>query len=714
MTLHSRLWAYGPVVLAMFGIAAAVVFDLQLTAERWVGLDLVFRSALGPDGPVSYPVADASPFSIAAPTDRWLHASLRALQLPLWDPTQGGGYSPAVQGNVGVFFPLRWLTALVPVDQAPTALALLCVAAAHLGFFRLGRTLGISPAAAAFAGLAYATSAVFVVQLLFDGAAVMLFLPWLIDADLRLSRSPSAKTFAAAALLFALAFLSGHHMVLFVVFIGVAAAHVLRLPLSRDGLRQSGLLLAASLTGAALAAFSLVPFAIDLSDAWLYKREAAQGASYVVPELAGWWRSVRAAMLDASTEATVGDSPRFYVFLGPVVCGLALVGVVHAARRPGWRFVAAFAIVSLVIALPGPWMAPLADLPPLKWIRNFYAASLLAGAGSLAAGIGLHWLIEHPRLRRFAPAIVAVAVFGGPVVAVARSAPFVAPRPAFELPQSGAHAFLTEHIDDHKVTGSFGQVHLPNTSAWTGIPDVRMILVGFDRRYHRWWELVDPDVMEHSFPTTRVTPVPTSPLLPAFGVAWFLEGKLPHYVYHTAITPGDSFARFAPRPPHPEGQIAWQDDLLRIYRLDDPMPRAFVPTEVVVVPDIDGAAEWIREHPDDIADTTVVESSHTARAAVGSVRIVEAGGNVVELETDLDRGGVIVFNERFDDGWTARVDGQRTEVLPANVIARAVVVPAGQHTVRLRYVPPGMAAGLSISSLTALALLTLVAARRRR
>ena len=67
------------------------------------------------------------------------------------------------------------------------------------------------------------------------------------------------------------------------------------------------------------------------------------------------------------------------------------------------------------------------------------------------------------------------------------------------------------------------------------------------------------------------------------------------------------------------------------------------------------------------------------------------------------------------DGWRAYVDGQETELYHANTAFMALEVPAGEHTVELRYWMPGLTAGLTLSGagLVCLAGLILFARRRR-
>jgi uncharacterized membrane protein YfhO len=83
----------------------------------------------------------------------------------------------------------------------------------------------------------------------------------------------------------------------------------------------------------------------------------------------------------------------------------------------------------------------------------------------------------------------------------------------------------------------------------------------------------------------------------------------------------------------------------------------------------------------------------------------------MEIETSTDADGLLVTSEVYYPGWNAYVDGERVEVERANFLFRAVPVPAGEHTVELRYESRSLRAGILISFLTTLALAGLSAVR---
>ena len=59
----------------------------------------------------------------------------------------------------------------------------------------------------------------------------------------------------------------------------------------------------------------------------------------------------------------------------------------------------------------------------------------------------------------------------------------------------------------------------------------------------------------------------------------------------------------------------------------------------------------------------------------------------VTVDVDAERPGFLVLNDVWHPWWFAEVDGQETPILKANVLFRAVIVPAGHHRVRFSFQP---------------------------
>jgi hypothetical protein len=100
----------------------------------------------------------------------------------------------------------------------------------------------------------------------------------------------------------------------------------------------------------------------------------------------------------------------------------------------------------------------------------------------------------------------------------------------------------------------------------------------------------------------------------------------------------------------------------------------------------------------------------------GTSRVLAERADRVEIEATLSAPGYVVLLDSYAPGWRARVDGRDAPVLRANVLFRAVAVPAGTHRIEYVYRPRWMLAGLGVSAATVLggAVAGAVAGRRAR
>lgn len=72
----------------------------------------------------------------------------------------------------------------------------------------------------------------------------------------------------------------------------------------------------------------------------------------------------------------------------------------------------------------------------------------------------------------------------------------------------------------------------------------------------------------------------------------------------------------------------------------------------------------------------------------------------VEIQIKTEAPGYLVIADTWMPGWLATLDGREVPVLRGNRAQRVVVIPySGNHHVILRYEPPGLMAGMTISAL---------------
>ncbi len=78
----------------------------------------------------------------------------------------------------------------------------------------------------------------------------------------------------------------------------------------------------------------------------------------------------------------------------------------------------------------------------------------------------------------------------------------------------------------------------------------------------------------------------------------------------------------------------------------------------------------------------------------------------MQMETQSPVDGLLIVSEICYPGWKATLDGKPVTLLCADGILRAIPVPAGSHTVELRFAPNSFRLGMGLS---VLALVGLVA-----
>jgi hypothetical protein len=70
------------------------------------------------------------------------------------------------------------------------------------------------------------------------------------------------------------------------------------------------------------------------------------------------------------------------------------------------------------------------------------------------------------------------------------------------------------------------------------------------------------------------------------------------------------------------------------------------------------------------------------------------------IETNAPTATVLVVSEIFYPGWVATVDGQAARIDIADYLLRGMALPAGRHTIEMRYTAPAARTGAIISTLT--------------
>jgi len=89
--------------------------------------------------------------------------------------------------------------------------------------------------------------------------------------------------------------------------------------------------------------------------------------------------------------------------------------------------------------------------------------------------------------------------------------------------------------------------------------------------------------------------------------------------------------------------------------------------------------------PDDLHVSGLDARHGTPRADRWMVDSFSPGHLVLSVTMEAD--GLLLYADNWSAGWTVEVDGERRELLIANVTNKAVYVSRGAHVVTFRYLP---------------------------
>lgn len=110
-------------------------------------------------------------------------------------------------------------------------------------------------------------------------------------------------------------------------------------------------------------------------------------------------------------------------------------------------------------------------------------------------------------------------------------------------------------------------------------------------------------------------------------------------------------------------------------------------------------------------EAALAEAAAALRAAAPTVEQWRDGA--ITLQCSRDAAGTVLLTLPYSANWRAEIDGAPAQVQAAAGMLLAVELPAGDHTLTLRYTQPGAAAGLALSA-AGLAMVFLLAWRQRR
>ena len=605
-------------------------------------------------------------------------------QVPLWRTSIASGGPWAANPQSWLFYPPAWLFFLLPIDLTFNLLLLAHLILAALATYTFGhKALGMGPAGAVLAGLAFSLTPWLSAQLAAGHVNVALAIAWLPVALWGAHRAATTGETGGALLTgiaWAAALLNHAQMAAFTVALSLAWFVLVALTTAtpvRYGRRVAQLLLMAAV-GLLLSAALLIP----LAEALPYLNRTALTADQAGVFSLSW------SQLLAALTPTYGGEPEQAIYLGLPVVLLAVASLVLRRDRATWFFTATAAVAALfALGSHGPLFPLLSRLlpglswlrvPPRAWILVAFSLALLAGRGLDAlSGMRLAASARRPATQTGLVALTFIAL-----ILIAADLGLV--HTAWIEMRSPAEAFAWRADVAQTLARQPGpfRVYSPSYS----IPQHVAMQYGLSLA-----DGVDP---------TQLTSYANFLALAGGYEATGYSPTLPPRLDDSSAQPDAARLGLlnvayvaADWPIEAEG-LVWQTKIgeTDIYHNEKVLPRAFV----VAQPQTSGDASL--ERP--------IEATPAQIAVYTPNRIV--------VEAELAEPGLLVLSEVWYPGWRALADGVEVPIQRVEGVLRGVFLNAGRHTVEFRYSPWTVWAGLAVASGTALLLLAYGAIRLRR
>lgn len=708
----------------------------------------------------------AAPLWQLEPATRYLADAIREGENPLWNPYSGSG-TPALS-TLADIKSSPFVIGTAVLGASVTAYTFLLLGTIVLGAFFivdfLTTDLGLRRLSGALGGAVFVLNGFAVSYVVSQIAAPYFLFPPVLVALYRFVAHPSTSRLALAGLAHGLLFVTTFFPVVASVVLGahVVAWTSLSCMSETPGgwARRLGTHARALAVGVGLAAVILVPIGSHLlsgSDVSSYQSrnlgDRSPWLAYGLGTRFHLWAS-----FDGSDYPARLTGPVWTMYVGltttlSLFAGLRRDGGFRRLYAAAWSLV----IAGIVMHTDLPWLGVLGELPLLRIVRPDYWASLIAIGLVIVVPLSLHRLAARG-LNAFS------LVVAGAALAFAYLSGYLYLRDELA---DGAGWRTLWMLSAIAVTVSILLVSARLTPQWTVWAAGVLIMIELLFSVNHVWpdrtELTkDPPTyvsfLESDGGESRVLNAGRTGLYPEWGSAlgieqlgtlnigqddiyadWFLSYVNPRrnlflevgrdqaadpdaILDHGAID--QLSVRFlvveermetyvsAIRDAYPE-RVFDEEARIYIFENEDAFPGAYLASTVHLTEDplayattTDVALTTDEALFQKAVDAGVATSDHAGSLQGSEADIVERSNTRLAIEVDATRPGLLVVTDKWDEDWTATVDGERAEIARVNGPIRGVIVPEGRSRIEMTYQDDAVLLGTLVSLLTLASLAT--------
>ncbi|MEA2339488.1 MAG: hypothetical protein QOE82_3495 [Thermoanaerobaculia bacterium] len=633
---------------------------------------------------------------------------------PLLNRFEGCGDVLAGAAQSAPFSPFTWIALLLPVAASFGFTASIAFFLAALGTFLLARELGCGELASIIGAVVFTFSAPIAFQILWPLGFAWALLPLVLFGVRRVVAMPSLRSAAILTSALTLEALAGHpETLLHVVTVGGAYGAYELLRRGREWGKALAYAIAAGIVALALSAIAILPL-LEASPQTAEHRIRTEFFARGPLRVAGIPKLALLSDLLPFARTSFGHFLMAHAEAGSIALALALFTLFASRARERWFF-AILGVISLMASADAwPIAQWLHRLPLLNLAMNDRLASsvpiciailaafvidalsdragivmagllvlLAAGASGMRAGS-----IDIPRfIGELVPlaiaAIVVLFVKNRTVVAPSLLALILLQRTISDgnlIPANDARIAFPpialfkplQSIREPFRVAAIGPALFPNTATMYGLEDARVMTA------MSLWPFYE------TFP------------------AWCRRGAYGFNQIDDLTRPMLSMLniRFAVVPKGDDIPSGWRsvniDHDSRLIENEHVLPRAFVPRSVRIGVTNDVEDMAVADDFSALAWLDVPGTAHDAPNGPGTIAIHPRKLGF-KLDASMEHDGYVVISEAAWKGWRAYVDGHPTEIVRANHAFLGIFVPAGQHSIRLTYMPQSFVIGRAVT-----------------
>jgi hypothetical protein len=158
--------------------------------------------------------------------------------------------------------------------------------------------------------------------------------------------------------------------------------------------------------------------------------------------------------------------------------------------------------------------------------------------------------------------------------------------------------------------------------------------------------------------------------------------------------------------------LVYRSEDVAIYENHDVLPRVFMAYNARAVPDDTETLTILRSREFDPRREVLLAAEGVAATQAPTqgterVELATYDSRQVVVKVQAPADGYLVLTDAWYPGWHVRVDGKEASLLRADLIFRAVHLPAGEHTVEFTYAPASFRTGVLISAVALLVVIGL-------